>query len=70
MARKTLDDPWQIQGKLTDSIVAALTPPPVTGKGNRIKPDGSVAGFGARVTHNGARSFVLRSATPTGASVL
>jgi integrase len=60
--RKTVDDPWQIQGKLTDSLVAALTPPPATGKGHRIRWDGpdGMAGFGARVTHNGAKSFVLR----------
>jgi integrase len=65
VTKRKIDDPWQAQGKLTDSLVAALTPPPATGKGNRIRWDGEagVPGFGARITSSGgrdSRSFVLR----------
>jgi len=43
--------------RLTDAIVRRL-PTPATGK--QITPDSEVAGFGIRVTANGARSYVLR----------
>jgi integrase len=49
--------------RLTDAIVKRL-PPPATGK--QITPDGEVAGFGIRVTANGARSYVLRYTTRAG----
>ncbi len=42
--------------RLTDKSVAKLAPP---ARGNRIAYDGTVAGFGVRVTAGGARSFVL-----------
>jgi integrase len=42
--------------RLTDKSVAKLAAP---ARGNRVTYDGTVAGFGARVTAGGARSFVL-----------
>ena len=42
--------------KLTDKIVRDL---PAPAKGNKIKYDAGVAGFGLRVTANGARAFIL-----------
>jgi integrase len=44
------------KARLTDAAVKALVPPAT---GNRIAYDGELAGFGARVTTAGARSFVL-----------
>jgi integrase len=41
---------------LTDAIVRRL---PVPDKGNKVSYDAAVAGFGARVTANGARSYIL-----------
>jgi integrase len=49
--------------RLTDKVVRDLTPPE---RGNKITYDDSVAGFGARVTAAGARSFVLNYRTKTG----
>jgi integrase len=49
--------------RLTDKVVKDLLPPE---RGNKITYDGSVAGFGARVTTAGARSFVLNYRTKTG----
>jgi integrase len=58
MARRTdFDDPWTVEGKLTDGLVAALTPPP---KGNRLRPHGGVSGLNLRVTAGGAKAWVLR----------
>src|SRR5215510_3106398 len=58
---------WRIamvrRHRLTDAIVKRL-PPPATGK--QITPDGEVAGFGIRITANGARSYVLRYTTRAG----
>src|SRR5215813_5206141 len=48
---------------LTDAIVRRLKPPT---KGKLITVDADVPGFGARVTANGARSYVLRYTTRTG----
>jgi len=42
--------------RLTDAVVRHLEPP---GAGNRITYDDTVKGFGARVTANAAKSFVL-----------
>ena len=42
--------------RLTDAVVRRLEPP---GAGNRITYDDTVKGFGARVTANAAKSFVL-----------
>ena len=42
--------------RLTDKTVAQLATPK---RGNRVAYDGTVAGFGARVTAGGARAFVL-----------
>jgi integrase len=42
--------------KLTDATLRALEPPAA---GNRITYDPEVPGFGARITTNGAKSFVL-----------
>jgi len=42
--------------RLSDAVVRHLEPP---AKGNRITYDATVKGFGARVTANGARSYVL-----------
>src|SRR5215831_5747050 len=49
--------------RLTDAIVKRL-PLPTTGK--IITIDADVFGFGARVTANGARSYVLRYTTRAG----
>jgi integrase len=49
--------------RLTDAIVRRL-PLPATGKAITI--DADVPGFGARVTANGARSYVLRYTTKAG----
>src|SRR5262249_36831513 len=49
--------------RLTDAIVKRL-PLPTTGK--TITIDADVFGFGARVTANGARSYVLRYTTRAG----
>src|SRR5215472_4402559 len=48
---------------LTDAIVRRLKPPT---KGKLISVDADVPGFGARVTANGARSYVLRYTTRAG----
>jgi len=48
---------------LTDAIVRRLKPPT---KGKLITVDADVPGFGARVTANGARSYVLRYTTRAG----
>lgn len=42
--------------RLTDKTVAKLAAP---ARGNRVTYDGTVAGFGVRITAAGARSFVL-----------
>jgi hypothetical protein len=42
--------------RLTDKTIAKLAPP---ARGNQVTYDGTVAGFGARVTAAGARAFVL-----------
>src|SRR5262245_4111265 len=42
--------------RLTDALIRRLEAP---ANGNRITYDSSVTGFGARVTANGVRSFVL-----------
>jgi integrase len=42
--------------RLTDKIIAKLAVP---ARGNRISYDGTVAGFGVRITAGGARAFVL-----------
>ena len=49
--------------RLTDAIVRRL---PLPKQGKEITTDTDVAGFGARVTANGARSFVLRYSTRSG----
>jgi integrase len=49
--------------RLTDAIVRRL-PPPAMGKA--ITVDADVPGFGARVTANGARSYILRYTTRAG----
>ena len=49
--------------QLTDQMVRALTPPEA---GNRVTFDAVVKGFGARITANGARSFVLTYRTRAG----
>jgi integrase len=48
---------------LTDAIVRNLEPPAA---GNKITYDAAVKGFGARVTANGARSYVLSYTTRAG----
>jgi len=52
----TDNNPWDYRGPLSDDAIAALTPPTT---GTRLKYDTTVKGFAARVTANGARSFVL-----------
>jgi integrase len=54
--RSKFADPWSVESKLTDTLVAALTP----AKGNRIRWDGGHPGFGCRVTSAGAKAFVFR----------
>jgi len=49
--------------RLTDAIVRRL---PLPTKGKIITVDSEVVGFGARVTANGARSYVLRYTTRVG----
>jgi integrase len=49
--------------RLTDAIVRRL---PTPEQGKHITPDSEVVGFGARVTANGARSYVLRYTTRAG----
>jgi len=49
--------------RLTDAIVRRL---PLPQQGKRITIDADVPGFGARVTANGARSFILRYTTRAG----
>jgi integrase len=49
--------------RLTDAIVKRLPRPT---KGKQITPDGEIAGFGARVTAAGFRSYVLRYTTRAG----
>ena len=49
--------------RLTDAIVRRL---PTPRQGKQITPDSEVAGFGIRVTANGARSYVLRYTTRAG----
>ena len=49
--------------RLTDKVVRDLLPPE---RGNRISYDESVAGFGARITANGAKAFVLNYRTRAG----
>jgi integrase len=48
---------------LTDRVVRALEPPAT---GNRITYDAAVKGFGARITANNARSYVLTYSTHAG----
>jgi integrase len=52
-----------MQTRLTDTIVKRLTAP---ASGNKITYDDSVAGFGCRVTHAGARAFILNYRTRGG----
>ena len=49
--------------RLTDAIVRRL---PLPQQGKAITVDADVPGFGARVTANGARSFILRYTTRAG----
>ena len=49
--------------RLTDAIVRRL---PIPERGKTITVDADVPGFGARVTANGARSYVLRYTTRAG----
>ena len=49
--------------RLTDAIVRRL---PTPEQGKHITPDSEVAGFGVRITANGARSYVLRYTTRAG----
>src|SRR5215472_17621997 len=49
--------------RLTDAIVRRL---PTPKQGKRITVDSEVVGFGARITANGARSYVLRYTTRAG----
>src|SRR6516165_1335973 len=49
--------------RLTDAIVRRL---PTPKQGKRITLDSEVVGFGARVTANGSRSYVLRYTTRAG----
>ena len=49
--------------RLTDAIVRRL---PTPKQGKAITVDADVPGFGARVTANGARSFILRYTTRAG----
>jgi integrase len=56
MAKRKIDEPWSVEGKLTDALVAALTPPPA---GNKVKWHGE-HGLGVRVTAAGARAYVFR----------
>ena len=49
--------------RLTDAIVRRL---PLPAAGKAITIDADVPGFGARVTANGARSYVLRYTTRAG----
>ena len=49
--------------RLTDAIVRRL---PLPQQGKHITIDADVPGFGARVTANGARSFILRYTTRAG----
>jgi integrase len=49
--------------KLTDKIVRDLAAP---AKGNKIKYDTEVAGFGARITANGVRAFILNYRVKSG----
>jgi integrase len=51
------------KARLTDALVRHLKPPAT---GNRIVYDGDVKGFGARVTANGARAYVLSYTTRVG----
>src|SRR5262249_62155851 len=51
------------KARLTDAFVRHLEPPAT---GNRIVYDGAVKGFGARVTANGARAYVLSYTTRAG----
>jgi integrase len=48
---------------LTDAIVRRL---PVPVRGNRIRYDGAISGFGARVTAAGHRAFILNYTTTAG----
>ena len=54
---------WTQRTRLTDATVKRLPTPP---DGNRIHYDVAVAGFGARVTAAGARSYVLTYRTRAG----
>src|SRR5215471_21735077 len=49
--------------RLTDAIVRRL---PTPEQGKHITPDSEVAGFGVRITANGARRYVLRYTTRAG----
>src|SRR5262245_44450644 len=51
------------KARLTDAIVRHLKPPAT---GNRIVYDSDVTGFGARVTANGVRAYVLSYTTRAG----
>ena len=54
MPRKAADN--REDSPLSDSLVRALVPPE---SGNRITYDSEVKGFGVRITHAGAKAFVL-----------
>src|SRR5215831_14446851 len=62
-----MDRAWRFpvaeRKRLTDAIVRRLRTPE---QGKHITPDSEVPGFGARVTANGARSYVLRYTTRAG----
>ena len=49
--------------RLTDTIVRRI---PLPARGKTITVDSEVSGFGARITANGARSYVLRYTTRSG----
>ena len=51
------------RARLTDAIVKRL---PTPEKGNKVYYDNDIAGFGARVTAAGARSFILNYVTRGG----
>jgi integrase len=56
---KRSNDPWAVQGKLTQALVGRLLAAPPA-KGNRRRPHGEVDGFGLVVTHAGAGSYYFR----------
>jgi integrase len=56
LTRHPGDSPMPIKQRLNDSTVRKLTPPT---RGTTIAWDGEVKGFGCRVSHGGAKSFVV-----------